>query len=219
MAPAVRSGGNKVKKLLYGWLFAWTAIWFASASYASVDEYRLGTGDVLRIAVYSQPDLTTETRLDERGEIIFPLLGAVKLGGMTPGAAGREISKRLRSGGFLVDPHVNLNVVQYRSQQVSVLGRVNRPGQFALEKPGRVSDVLALAGGVMPDAAEVITLIRANDGKAQFTEIDMLALFKPGGEKLNVVVADGDIINVQRQPVFISTAKYSVRARSGWSAT
>jgi polysaccharide export outer membrane protein len=165
-------------------------------------DYRMGTGDVLRITVYGQPDLTTEARIGESGSITFPLIGEVKLVGSTPSQGEAEIVRRLKKGGFILDPNVNLNIVQYHSQQISVLGRVNRPGQLTLEKISRVSDALALAGGIVVDGADTITLVRERNGKTEYRDIDVIALFKEGGETSNEVVSDGDIINVAKQPVF-----------------
>jgi polysaccharide export outer membrane protein len=162
----------------------------------------MGTGDVLRITVYGQPDLTTEARIGESGSITFPLIGEVKLVGSTPSQGEAEIVRRLKKGGFILDPNVNLNIVQYHSQQISVLGRVNRPGQHTLEKISRVSDALALAGGIVVDGADTITLVRERNGKTEYRDIDVIALFKEGGETSNEVVSDGDIINVAKQPVF-----------------
>jgi len=165
-------------------------------------DYRMGTGDVLRITVYGQPDLATEARVSESGSITFPLIGDVKLAGKTPAQGEQEIAQRLSKGGYVLKPFVALNVVQYRGQQVSVLGRVNRPGKYALEKASRVSDVLALAGGIVADGADTVTLVRTRDGKAEYRAIDVVALFRPGGEALNERVEDGDTINVSRQPMF-----------------
>ena len=174
----------------------------AAPAWSADNDYRMGTGDVLRITVYGQPDLTTESRVGENGNITFPLIGEVKLAGTTPAQGETEIAKRLSKGGFILEPFVSLNVVQYRGQQVTVLGRVNRPGKHTLEKISRLTDVLALAGGIVPDGADSVTLIRMNEGKAEYREIDMIALFQPGGEASNELVQDGNIINVARQPTF-----------------
>lgn len=186
----------------------WRGIWvvcallLAAPAWSADSDYRMGTGDVLRITVYGQPDLTTEARVSEGGSINFPLIGEVKLAGNTPAQGETDIAQRLSKGGFINEPFVTLNVVQYRGQQVSVLGRVNRPGKFNLEKAGRVTDVLALAGGIVVDGADTVTLVRTRDGKTEYHEIDVVALFRPGGEASNVAVQDGDIINVARQPMF-----------------
>jgi len=178
------------------------ALLVAAPAWSADNDYRMGTGDVVRITVYGNPDLTTEARVGEDGGITFPLIGAVKAAGQTPAAAEKEISTRLAKGGFIVDPNVNLNIVQYRGQQISVLGRVNRPGKYVLEKVSRVTDALALAGGIIVDAADTVTLVRTRDGKTEYRDIDVIALFKAGGEASNELIQDGDIINVARQPMF-----------------
>lgn len=178
------------------------ALLLAAPAWSVDNDYRMGTGDVLRITVYGQPDLTTEARVGENGGVTFPLIGAVKLAGITPAQGEKEIASRLSKGGFVLKPFVTLNVVQYRGQQVSVLGRVNRPGQYSLEKTSRVTDALALAGGIIVDGADTVTLVRNRDGKTEYRNIDVVALFKAGGEASNEVVQDGDIINVARQPMF-----------------
>ncbi len=178
------------------------ALLLAAPAWSADNDYRMGTGDVLRITVYGQPELTTEARVSENGSITFPLIGDVKLAGSTPAQGETEIAKRLSKGGFILEPFVTLNVLQYRSQQISVLGRVNRPGKFILEKVSRVTDALALAGGIVADGADTLTLVRTRDGKPEYREIDVIALFRPGGEASNELVQDGDIINVARQPMF-----------------
>lgn len=186
-------------------LLRYFVILFALVAYPAIsanNDYQMGTGDVLRITVYGQPDLTTEARIGETGSITFPLIGEIKLVGSTPSQGEIEIARRLKKGGFILDPSVNLNIVQYRSQQISVLGRVNRPGKYTLEKVSQVSDALALAGGIVADGADTITLVHERDGKTEYRDIDVIALFKAGGETSNVLVGDGDIINVPRQAMF-----------------
>lgn len=178
------------------------ALLLAAPVWSADNDYRMGTGDVLRITVYGQPDLTTEARVGESGNISFPLIGDVKMAGVTPAQGETDIAQRLSKGGFINEPFVTLNVVQYRGQQISVLGRVNRPGKHSLEKVSRLTDVLALAGGIAADGADTVTLVRTRDGKPEYRDIDVIALFQPGGEASNELVQDGDIINVSRQPMF-----------------
>jgi len=178
------------------------ALLLAAPAWSADDDYRMGTGDVVHITVYGNPDLTTEARVGEDGGLTFPLIGAVKATGMTPSAVEKDIATRLSKGGFIVDPNVNLNIVQYRGQKISVLGRVNRPGQFMLEKVSRVTDALALASGINTDGADTVTLVRTQNGKTEYRDINVPALFAPGGEASNEVVRDGDVLNVARQPMF-----------------
>jgi polysaccharide export outer membrane protein len=178
------------------------AVLLATPAWSADDDYRMGTGDVMHITVYGNPDLATDARVGEDGGITFPLIGAVKASGQTPSMVEKEIATRLAKGGFIVDPNVNLNIVQYRGQQISVLGRVNRPGKFQLEKVSRVTDALALASGISADGADTVTLVRTQGGKTEYRDIDGIALFKQGGEASNEVVRDGDVLNVSRQPMF-----------------
>jgi polysaccharide export outer membrane protein len=96
-------------------------------------DYPLGAGDALKIQVFQNPDLTIETRVSENGEITYPLLGAVQLGGLSIAAAEKKIADGLQQGGFLQNPQVNIVLMQIRGIQVSVLGQVARPGRFPLE--------------------------------------------------------------------------------------
>lgn len=96
-------------------------------------EYQLGAGDTIRIVVYQNTDLTLETRVTENGTISFPLIGTIKIGGLTIGAAEQVIAKALKGGGFIQSPQVNIVLLQNRGNQVSVLGQVNHPGRFPLE--------------------------------------------------------------------------------------
>ena len=125
---------------------------FATTVYAAENnhDYPLGPGDVLRIQVFQNPDLTTETRVSETGLITYPLIGNVEVGGLPVTAAEKKIAAALKNGGFVRQPQVNIIVLQMRGNQVSVLGQVNRPGRFPLETVSRVSDMLAMAGGATP---------------------------------------------------------------------
>ena len=117
----------------------------AQTAAAAPNEYRLGPGDVVRITVYQNPDLTLETRIGEAGVVSYPLLGSVRLGGTTVTQAEKLIADGLRSGNFVKQPQVSILVVQVRGNQASVLGQVNRPGPLpdrsgghaAVGHPGR----------------------------------------------------------------------------------
>ena len=166
-------------------------------------EYRLGPGDTVRIQVYQNPDLTLETRVTENGMITFPLIGSVKIGGLTVSAAERVIADALRTGGFIKQPQVTVMPVQIRSTQVSVLGQVNRPGRYPLEAVNiNVSEVLAIAGGIAPGGADVAIVTGTRDGKPFRKEIDIASMFLDNKMQDNLTVANGDVIYVHRAPTF-----------------
>lgn len=163
-------------------------------------DYRLGSGDVIKVSVYEYPDLTTEIRVSETGNINFPLLGEVSLGGKTVAEAERLIAGRLNDGDFIKAPQVTLVVTRFVSQKVNVLGLVNKPGIYSLEVSGHVIDLLAQAGGIteVPPAADFATLLHSNGSKVT---IDLNALLA-GDRTQNYAVANGDVIVVPRAPMF-----------------
>lgn len=173
----------------------------AQAQQTSRNDYTLGPGDVLRIQVFQSADLTVEARISESGVISYPLLGVVKLAGLSPQQAENLISTRLKEGKFLQNPQVTLNVLQFRSQQVSVLGQVARPGRYPLETTGmRLSEILSVAGGVGPTGADSVILMTTRNGRPQRLEIDLVDMFTSGDLSKDVVLQAGDTLYVNRAP-------------------
>lgn len=174
----------------------------AAAGMPAAAEYRLAAGDVIRVTVYQNPDLTLETRITEAGLVSYPLLGSVRLGGLGVTAAERLVADGLRQGNFVKQPQVTIAVLQVRGHQASVLGQVNRPGRFALEQPDlRLTDLLAMAGGVAASGAEVVVLSGQRNGQPWRQEVDLPALFAPGGRAQDLPVQNGDVLWVDRQPL------------------
>ena len=165
-------------------------------------DYPLGPGDVLRIQVFQNPDLTTETRVSENGAITFPLIGAVEVGGLAIGAAEKKIAGALKDGGFVQQPQINIILVQMRGNQVSVLGQVNRPGRFPLETLSRVSDMLAAAGGAALGGDDFAIITGLRNGKPFRKVIDIPALYLGEKSDEDILLAGGDSIYVHRAPVF-----------------
>src|SRR6218665_2029174 len=161
----------------------------------------LGAGDVIRITVYQNPDLTLETRISDLGNISFPLIGNVALGGLSVPAAEEKIAKGLRDGNYVLRPQVNISLVQVRSAQVSVLGQVGRPGRYPIESANtKVSEMVAAAGGVVPGGADVVTLVGVRNGQSVKYDIDLPMILQTGRADLDVVVANGDILHIDRAP-------------------
>jgi len=186
-------------RFIHSALLLWLAL--LSLPAAAID-YRLGSGDIVRITVYDHPELQMDARVDEQGKINFPLIGAVTVTGETLSSAQKRMEDQLSKGGFLKNPQVNLIVTQYRSKQVSVLGQVSRPGKYPLESTSTVTDLLAQAGGVTLTGADNIVLIQQKEGKSKSVEIDTQSLLQGGQFELNQQVGDGDVIFVPRAPVF-----------------
>ncbi|CAM2824818.1 polysaccharide export protein EpsE [Janthinobacterium lividum] len=169
---------------------------------ASAADVQLGAGDVLKISVYGSPDLALETRISEAGQITFPLVGNVALGGLSVSAAEKKLGGLLESGGFLRKAQVNIIVTSLQSQQVSVLGQVNRPGRYPIEGRRSVMDMLAMAGGVSADGGDSINLIRKRDGKTSREVIDIVEMVRSADLNRDLDVAGNDVIFVERAPRF-----------------
>jgi len=201
IALSTLSTWNKLnmKRLLFGMVGAVLA-WSIGSAYA--DELVLGGGDVVKISVYGNPDLAVETRVSESGYVTMPLVGQVGVAGLSAAMAETKIATMLQRGGFVKNPQVNLLVTALTSQQVSVLGQVNRAGRYPIDGPRSVLDLLALAGGISPDGGDVVTVIRKRNGKVLKDQVDTAELMRGADMTGNSDVQAGDVIFVDRAPRF-----------------
>ena len=194
---------SSIRLLFRSLLILMVTTGFAFAQVAPRTEATLGIGDVLKITVYQNPDLSVDARVSEIGQINFPLIGTVAVGGLTVSAAEQKIQKMLRDGGFVLKPQVTIQTVSIKSSQISILGQVAKPGRFPIEIVGsKVSEMIAAAGGVVPGGADVVTLVGNRNGKPIKLDIDLPAILQAGRAELDVVVENGDIIYVDRAPTF-----------------
>ncbi|WP_444848129.1 polysaccharide export protein EpsE [Duganella caerulea] len=169
---------------------------------AGAAEVLLGAGDVLRVSVYNNPDLSLETRVNDSGAITFPLIGPVVIGGLSTAAAESKIAGLLESGGFLRKPQVNIIVTVQQSQQVSVLGQVNRPGRFPIDGKRSMLDMLALAGGIAVDGGDTVSLLRKRNGTTTREVIDVIQMVRAGELGQDYEVQGNDVLFVERAPRF-----------------
>lgn len=132
---------------------------------AKVDQphYVVSSGDVLDITVFGIPELSQKRRVNNDGDIDFPLINSVHVGGMHIERAQSKIEQALISGDFLKHPHVNLSVSEYGSG-VELMGEVARPGIYPVLGSRRLFDLLSAAGGTTPSAGRQVTLIHRADG-------------------------------------------------------
>jgi polysaccharide export outer membrane protein len=171
-----------------------------AAGIAGAADVVLGPGDVVKATVYGSPDLAVETRVSEAGNMTFPLLGEVHVGGLSTQQAEKKIGGLLEKGGFLKKAQVNLLITTLASQQVSVLGQVNRPGRYPIEGKRKVLDLLAIAGGINADGGDMVSLVRTRNGNTTRETLDIVDMVRKGELNRDVEVAGGDIIFVERAP-------------------
>jgi polysaccharide export outer membrane protein len=192
----------KISSLIRG--AATAAVVVASLAHAQErpGDYRLGPGDSIKVQVYQSPDLTVEARVNESGVVTYPLVGRVQLGGLTLTEAEGRIASALKKAQILKNPQVNINVLQVRGNQVTVLGQVQKPGRVPLETTTmRVSDVIASAGGVLPTGGEVAVVTGSRKGKPFRKEVDLSSLMA-GRMGEDFVLSPGDTVFVAKAPVF-----------------
>jgi len=183
--------------------FLWmAALLLTGAAGLAGAQATLGSGDVVKISVYGSPDLGLETRVSDTGTITFPLIGQVQVSGLAVSDAERKLASLLEGGGFVRKAQVNMVVTAPQSSNVSVLGNVNRPGRYPLEGKRTMMDLLALAGGIGADGAEVVSLIRRSGGSATKETIDIIDLVRTGQLSKDVELRPNDILYVERAPRF-----------------
>ena len=119
-------------------------------------KYLLGAGDEIKVLVFQEPELTTVTKVNQSGAINLPLVGEVRLEGLTIEQATQAIEDKLRDG-FLVYPDVTLSVKEYRP--FFIHGEVKRPGSYKYQAEINLEQAIALAGGLKDRASSSQWLI------------------------------------------------------------
>jgi polysaccharide export outer membrane protein len=164
---------------------------------------QLGPGDGLSFRVYGQPDMDSTVVVGEDGTIPVPLAGPVKVSGLSPAEAAKQVEKALRNGGFLRKPIVTLTVTDARSQRVSVLGEVGTPGRYSIDSRTTIFDLLAEAGGIKETGSDTIYVLRtAPDGSTERFAVETKRLVSDPGSKSVVLLRAGDSVYVPRAEQF-----------------
>lgn len=133
---------------------------------AYAQNYILGEGDLLKIAVYENEDLVTEVRVSEDGIINYPFVGQVKVMGLSVMEAEKKLTLLLADG-FIVDPHVTVFVKEYRSKKVTILGEVNKPGLYELDGSATLLQIISKAGGLTEKAGDTVLIKRKKGSSGQ----------------------------------------------------
>ena len=170
---------------------------------ASYRDYKVGPEDLLEIRIFGQDNLNREVRVNGQGEVSLPLVGGLKVAGLSP----MDIEKRaVQAYGsqFLRDPQVTVSVKEYRHQKVAVTGAVDKPGYYEMIGPRTLLEMLAMAGGLQDKAGakagDVVQVIRQQtppqSAQGEITVIDLRKLLAGGAIELNISIQHGDVIHV-----------------------
>lgn len=183
----------------------------ATPKASSADQrYRIGPGDVIEVLVYNQPQLTRPSlRVDALGMIRMPLLeGEIKAACKTESELGKELTVRYQE--YQKYPQVEVYVKEYNSQLVAIVGAVNSPGRFQLQRRVRLFEILTLAGGPNATAGRTVQIVHApnspivcedenenghEEGKAEISFYDLNATLR-AEDTANPYLKAGDVITV-----------------------
>ena len=154
--------------------------------------YRIGSGDVVRLDVYGRPEVSGKHVVGPDGRITVPLVGDVLLNDLTREDALKVVDERLRD--YFTRPHPTLAIEEYTSNQVTVLGRVERAGMQKFPHPPTLAEVLANAGA-MPILDKQATLTRGAimRGRQKLIWVDLKSLLN-GDPAYNIRMKKGDIV-------------------------
>jgi polysaccharide biosynthesis/export protein len=191
------------------------ALWLQAApSQPAATEYVVGPKDVLAVTVFGEPDISGLFTVDSDGTFDFPWIGRVSGRDLTPRGIEEILTKRLADG-YLVNPQVNVEVRQFRSQRVFVTGEVRQPGQYPLEGDMALMEVLALAGSLTSSAGSEVLVTRAEPDRAPGERAGPVAKgetirvnvedLQRGRSGPRVILRDGDTVFVPKADVFFVT--------------
>lgn len=197
----------------------------AGAPDAGQAEYVIGPEDVIEVEVVGQPD-RIRARVYTDGTIQMNLIGKIQAGGKTTRVLGAEIAASLKAGGYYANPVVNIEVVSYTARYVTVLGAIGQPGLVPINRPYRMSEILARVGGVREGAADYL-IVRPETGPEKRYRIDALSTgdasqdpYVSPGEKIFVPTAEviyisGQVAQPGTYPVKADMTLRQAIARAG----
>ena len=158
--------------------------------------YRLSVDDQIAVEVFGEDDLRTAVRVNSEGAVSLPLLGSVKLAGLTINDAAARLTD-LYGRDYLVNPKVNVMLISYAKRRFTVLGQVNRPGSYEMPEgsPSGIDllEAIAIAGGYTRIAAPERISIKRRD---QVMRVDAKKIARRGGSEGGFRVEPGDTITV-----------------------
>jgi protein involved in polysaccharide export with SLBB domain len=174
-------------------------------AYADSD-YRLGTGDKVRVTVYGEEDLSGEFQIDATGMVRLPLVGQIKAGGLTAHDLEGGITTALANG-YLKQPRVSIEVTTYRP--FYVVGEVMKPGQYPYSNGMTASSAVALAGGYSGKAVTSVVYIRhQGDNTEQRIPTGDALEIRPGDVVRINSTAFWDVLDVLSPLAGVSTLRY-----------
>ena len=183
----------------------------AAPSNTIAARYVLGPEDQVTIRAIAAEELSDKPfEIDGKGELNLPLIGRIRAGGLTIPEFEQELEARLKE--YVVEPHVSVSVTEYRSQPVSIIGAVQRPGVQQLRGKRTLIEMLSLAGGLTPDAGYTVKITRrresgpihltgaTEDSSGQFVtaQVQLKSIMEANNPEENILIQPFDVISVPR---------------------
>jgi polysaccharide export outer membrane protein len=159
----------------------------------------ISPGDLLDVEVFNTPELSARLRVDQVGRVAPPLGGDVEVQGLNVAAAASAIQAALLSGNIMLHPSVTVNIVEYATEGVTVLGEVRSPGIYTLLGPHSLYDALASAGGASPSEGATIAVTHINDAAHPIIVKVTTPNYSP--EQKAMVIQPGDTVVVSRADI------------------
>ena len=183
----------------------------------------IGSGDLLLIQVYDTPQLDQHPRVDDAGNVPLLFVGSIAVGGDTPAQAAAAITARIIAAGVMLHPQVTVTVEQYATQDVSVIGQVDKPGNYSIRTPRSILEVLSMAGGLAPLADRTVLIRRHGGAVKQETyyvanapdkhDVSDVKIY-PGDtivvSKMDLVYVLGDVARPGGYPIYDNDSKATV---------
>lgn len=170
----------------------------AAGTTAAPQSYLLGPGDIIEISVLGTDTFNVKTQVQQDGTITLPLIETLTASGKSSQQLRDDVAAKLRAGGFFARPAVSLNIINAVSRTATVLGQVRTPGLIVLDRPYRLSEVVARVGGLNDQAIDTITVTH-RDGTSQKVSLREIATSGPAADP---VLADGDKVFVAPPETF-----------------
>lgn len=168
--------------------------------------YRVGPGDLLKISVIELKEMDSDYRVDNRGNLNLPYIGVLSVQNATVIELQQKITEKLQDG-FVNNPQVFIDILEYNFRPITVIGAVNKPGKLKrVEQNVTLIDAISQSGGVLENASDKIFVIRkTEEGLNETLEISYNQLMIEGLWYLNVPLFPGDTVNIpMEKPMVVS---------------
>ena len=166
------------------------------AQLKSSNDYILQSGDLIDISVFNETNMNRTQRISGSGYVTLPLVGVVKVSGLSVTDAELAISNKLKK--YIKQPHISIFIKEYCNTTVYVLGQVKNPSAIQIP-PGRnltILEAITSVGGFTNIASTKVRVLRTENGKQKNIEVDISQITKQGKKDLDIVLMPSDIIFV-----------------------